>query len=576
MSRIRKLTRLAMETMQDDQIEEAQHELEVTETPVEDISELVQSKADAEAARDYIEEVNDIHEELSDVREVTEVLNNQGGLSVESFAFFNREVNHICRRTGIKRPTQLPKFRDFKGGKRVKVSIEALDAMLSRIEDGTRRLEVNSVETVERLVSALTESLPNAHDRIKHVLELADAVEQREDRPDCTGKYVLFGDGLHIALSVDGEVPATLTDYLHSYLQLGQQLMCDYQNKAFEGAMKAVGIPDLLTYDSSDNFWVNVDKIVCDIEDPRRELTEAQRALILPNGESLFDNATCEDKEGEHRGVSKLRKFVECSRINEQINNPKGMAPVPKGQAGYGRLCLPLSDLREMAQAFDKLLCKIDINAFAERSNGIRQDMFGVINRAREGFANAPNDVKVQLTDHFNLVLKYLNTIYSLADWPVLNYLSNLVFTTNAFVLYAERCLALPDGEVEAPNSSEAIIAEATADNAETETDTDTSVEIPEQTAPDVVKEDNPSQELEEQRQEEDATNPIPDTGEEETDATGEETGEEESDEGELPPAEEIGTETDDEDGGEESDAEDDSEEGEEEESSQEETSEAE
>lgn len=467
MSRIMKLARLSLESVQEAQRASAERALHLStiEAPTNDIVNLVQSHHSANESIAYLEEVASIGAELGDLREVSEVINQRGGLTLESLAFFSVALNRIADRTGLTVPAVLPSVESYgEGVDRVLISVEALDDMISAVNDGTRRLETNSVEATERMLAALGESLPKAHDRIKHLLEMVDAVEEKEGRPDCTGKMVVFGDGLNVALSVNGEVPENLNSSLHTYLQLGSVITTDYQEAAYAGAMKAVGLPDLVSYESNALFWENAEKIVCDIEDPRRTLTEDHFAIALPNGEPLFSEAEATEKEGEMKVVGKIRRFVENRRVNEQLNNPKNVALIEKGAEGYGRVCLSLDEVRELAKQFDKLHCSIDMCAFAERSKGISQDQHAVVTRLKEGFAAADINVKVQLTDHFNLVTKYLETVYRLASWPVLNYLANLVFTTNAFVLYAERSLALPDGEVEAaaPAADPAVDAGAT------------------------------------------------------------------------------------------------------------------
>lgn len=450
-SRIRRLTRLSLEAAQEEQRAELEgvEEMMTVDTPTDDIVELVDARQEADESVGYIDEVRDIHEELSDIREVSEVVNEKGGITLEAFAFFNMAIERICDRTGLEYPSLLPSLESFRDNPRVLIALEELDGMLNAVDDGTRRLETNSVEAIERLVNALAESIPNAHARIRHVLELVHATEQKTDRQDTSGMQVVFGDGLNIALGVNGSVPENLPSYLQTYLQLGMQMVGEYQTKAFEGAMQAIGIPDLLTYDTADGFWDNVERAVCQIEDPRQTLTDEQMRLVLPNGESLFGfKSSHEVGEDASSIVKRLHKFACDVGVNEQLSNPQNIETIPEGQPGYGRAALTLDEIRSVARNFDRLFECLDIKAFAERSSGIRQDMFSVVQRVKDGYASAEPQIKMDLTGHFGLLVKYLETVFRLADWPMLNYLSNLVFTTNAFVLYAERSLALPEGAV--------------------------------------------------------------------------------------------------------------------------------
>ena len=176
-SRIRLITRLSMEAAEAELAAAAAAEAELQETDVQadDVAELVEARQAAADATDYVAQAGDVHDEMTDVRDVSEVVNSQGGVSAESYRFLNASLRSVTRRTGIERPAELRMATQLRGGKRAQISLEAIDNMLAQVDDGTRRLEANSVETVERLVAALTESLPNAHARVRHVLELVKA-----------------------------------------------------------------------------------------------------------------------------------------------------------------------------------------------------------------------------------------------------------------------------------------------------------------------------------------------------------------------------------------------------------------
>jgi hypothetical protein len=431
-----------------------QTELQTVETPATDVVNLVNARHDAETARAHVDEVRSVQEGLTDVAELVETVNGNGGLTLESYVFLQHAVDNLTRRLGVDDLPMVPSLEAFESaeGGKVMIDLQNLQNLMATVEQGGQKLELRSIEVVVRMIEALSESLPLTCEKLAHVIEIANA---REDEP---AGNVVFGDGLNVALSVEGQIPEPFVNYMQRYSLLGQSMIERYSNCAFDAAMAVATLPDSLNFSSPEAFWASVEERVNAVEDPRQSLTEDQLGMVLPNGSALFGpKVDTEVPEGGNPILKKLLQFTDSRGVQEQINNPGEVERVEAGQRGYGRPALALNDIRVISRSLGELMEKVNLDSLAERGKAVRTDVISAMSVARTRYAEATPEMKMVLADHFNLVIKYIDAAYLLSDWPILNYLSNLVFTTNAFVLYAERSLALPDGGVpdEAPEEPE-------------------------------------------------------------------------------------------------------------------------
>lgn len=431
-----------------------QTELQTVETPATDVVNLVNARHDAETARAHVDEVRSVQEGLTDVADLVEAVNGTGGVTLESYVFLQHAVDNLTRRLGVDDLPMVPSLEAFESAENGKVAIDLqnLQNLMSVVEQGGQKLELRSIEVVVRMIEALSESLPLTCEKLAHVIEIANA---REDEP---AGNVVFGDGLNVALSVEGQIPEPFVNYMQRYALLGQSMVERYSNCAFDAAMAVATLPDSLNFTSPEAFWASVEERVNAVEDPRQSLTEDQLGMVLPNGSALFGpKVDTEVPEGGNPILKKLLQFTDSRAVQEQINNPGEVERVEEGQRGYGRPALALNDIRVISRSLGELMEKVNLDSLAERGKAVRADVISAMSVSRTRYAEATPEMKMVLADHFNLVIKYIDAAYLLSDWPILNYLSNLVFTTNAFVLYAERSLALPDGGVpdEAPEEPE-------------------------------------------------------------------------------------------------------------------------
>jgi len=438
------------------------------EQPESSVVELIQAKHDVDQVQDHLDQVQDAQDEVSDLKDAAEVVNANGGISAEAFKFFDLSLQNLYRRLGMRPSVRLPTLESFKEGGRIQIAIEELDEIADRLTDGADKLKSNGKGALLKLVEALSVSLPESHKKLERLIDRLNRTTDSTE--DTSGMEVVFGDGLNVALSVNGEVPECLSTYIGQYVQLGQNLLGDYQRTAMNNALRATGLPDLFTYSDVDAFNNTIEEAVCSMEDPRLHLTAEQKALALPGTEALFrvESASNEDtgeavdvglKEGEQANENTssvnpklewLKNFSNCCQVNSQIANPCNVEIVEAGQPGYGRVPLSNEQILDGSRALNKLFKTIRFEELSERQSALAKDSFETVDQLYARYKSAEEKIRNEINEPFECLVAFVETVFKLAHWPSLNYLTNLVLTTNAFVLYAERSIALPEGKVEA------------------------------------------------------------------------------------------------------------------------------
>lgn len=415
----------------------------LADSPVSDIVELVATQNEAKNAKEYVDELRNVEADATNLREAITLVNDNGGMSQEAFAMLQISVDSLTSRVGLESFCLIPDADSFTHAPKQLVSFEEINQLIDTVQQGSQRLEAGSAEAVCQLIRAISQALPGVKERLCHVEEISKA------RQDEIEGNVVFGDGLNIALSVNGQVPDDLVAYLQRYALMGEALFAKYIPAGFAAAMEVSTLPEVLDFNSPEAFWKTAADKIAKIEDPRQMLTQDQLTMILPNGAALFGEVkTMELPEGGNPVIKVIVDFNESRKVNDQSGNGDSVQRIEAGQSGYGRPAMALNDIRIICRSLCELLDKIDLSKYNDQSKAVRTDVIGAVSTLKGRFSEAPPEMKMLLADQFGQLVKYLDTVYLLSDWPVLNYLSNMIFTVNAFVLYAERSLILPEGGV--------------------------------------------------------------------------------------------------------------------------------
>lgn len=131
-----------------------------------------------------------------------------------------------------------------------------------------------------------------------------------------------------------------------------------------------------------------------------------------------------------------------------------------------------------------KALCDLHeclaLGNLVDRGKATWSDTQNAVRQTRTAVDNAPETVQAEIRDDVDTVTDYLDTVHTLSAWPVVHFLTNLVLSTNAFVLYAQRSLNAEGGETTdaAPEVVEEVVETTPAEPETTETTDEPAADI--------------------------------------------------------------------------------------------------
>ncbi|QVD49183.1 hypothetical protein LUCX_113 [Xanthomonas phage vB_XciM_LucasX] len=434
-----------------------------TSEAVQEVVELTEALAEASSAEEVVQQARTLSDDLTDVAQSAEVMNENGGVSLESLTGLRLALRAATRELGREEVSLGVSMESFAGrprDARERVSLEELNDLIAELDHAQPQLERQAIDSLDRLVGALKDALPSALERLKAVVALA-AVSSDERE----GGAVQVDDGLAKALSGEGGMPEDLANFLQTYAALGNALLTGYADAAYRAAKGASLMTNAVDFSSIEAFWEKVGKVVDGVTDPRTVLSRSQLEATLPGGGQLFALP-----EGEIEASNPVVKSLFDYTTNYAPLEATVSANV-ESAATYP--ALSASKIVLVGKALEDVLCIDTICEKLCEGQKLWPEAQDAIRHLRENLANAPEQIDQSAGANFSQLVKFVEVSYSLATWPLLNYLGNLVLTTNAFVLFAERALkaepaAAPEPEVAAlPVEGEAVAelpAELTGD----------------------------------------------------------------------------------------------------------------
>mgnify|MGYP006961543080 CR=1 FL=1 len=416
-----------------------------TSEAVQEVVELTEALAAAQSAEDVVKKAHEVSSGLQDTAGVAEVMNEQGGVSVEAFCLIETALRPHLAQLGYRSINLGVTLESYSADPKAKfqLSLEELHDIIADLEHAEPILERQPIESLERTVCALKDAIPSACERLKAVISKASLADDNS----YGHSPVDVSDGLAAALYFDRSSPENLADDLQVYAQLGRQLLGEYSEKAFNGAKAASLINNAVNFSSDSGFWEKIKAAVDAVQDPRAVLGESNLLMSLPGGSHLFG----ERGRGFSSGNETLLKLVAYT------DDYAPMQATVAGKADASVSTFPgftASKIQLVGRALEEVLDCDHICKRLDEGQKLWPEAVDVIRHLRESFENAPGSLDYNTTQHFPQIVKFVETSYSLATWPLINYLANFILTVNAFVLFAERSLTAPaaraQNEVEA------------------------------------------------------------------------------------------------------------------------------
>ena len=415
----------------------------------------------ANAAADCCDAVTETAAEgtaLGEIKKLVESVNSNEQWTPALFQMLSLQLEGIAQRLELPKAiglgVTLSDIKFHSGA--VNVSTEGMDQVISALNGSGMDLEERSVSALLDLVSALCDSVPLAYQRL---CELNGRAEHAASRDKLAP--VQLDASVRQRLTVTDRLPSPFSGFVNEYCQYGKNLLTEYTETAFQSVMQSTTFQQGISQASTVGFWDSISDKVRSIRDPRSHLTEGQMSMVLPGAGALFGAKTAD------RTSETMRDTLHCfvhnyaparlgtfTRVEESsASSDESVEGVPALHAGEIRDCIAyLNGLHDV----------INLKAMAESCKAGWMDSYRTIRMVKEGLQTSRDNLPSALEGDDRLVAGYLETLFTLSSWPVLNYLTNLVLTIHAFVDYAAASLEAEDAPVEpaAPVSDEVDIAD--------------------------------------------------------------------------------------------------------------------
>ena len=409
-----------------------------TSEAVQEVVELTEALASAQSAEEVVKKAREVTEGLEDAVGVAEHLNEQGGVSVEAFSLLQLSLRPHLNALGRNFVQTNVSFESYSEDPkaRLQISLEEIKELIEEMELAQPVLERQAVESLDRTVCALKDAIPSTCARLKAVMSQATLA----GASGVEGLEVNVSDGLANALSFNGQMPEDLANELQLYAMMGRALLGEYAEKAFAGARASSLLNNAIVFDSTTAFWEKVGVAVDNVCDPRAVLGEANLMMGLPGGGHLCGDLG-PDTQTSNEVLTKVVSFV-----NNRAPLETALVSTNEGAANTYPALSPAKILM-VGHTLQEVLDCDHICARLDEGKKLWPEAADAVRFLQETLSNAPDTLDYNSAQHFPLLVKFVETSYSLATWPLINYLANLVLTVNAFVLFAERSLTAKPAE---------------------------------------------------------------------------------------------------------------------------------
>lgn len=428
---------------------------------VMEVVELTEAAAEASSAEEVLQQSRGIEDGLTELADTAAAVNESGGVDMQSYAMLSLAAKTLTSQLDRKPLNFGVALESLADGKRARVSLEDIEELIGEMQLIQPDLEREALKSLDRQVCSLKDALPAARDRVRAVVARAKAKSMEN------GGQIDLDPNLAAALTIDGAMPEDLSDGLFDYIELGKSLLNGYTPAAFRAATEASLLINSVEFNSVEGFWEQIGKRIDNVKDPRQLIPASLLQTCMPGGAGLFSEMGAAS-EAAHPVATRLYEYAD------------GLVPLEatvairaaEGAGNSSYAALTNSKITSIGEGLLTVLDMDKICELLEQGGKLWPDAKGAITQLREVLNGAPQDIANIAGGDFPQLVKFLETNYSLATWPLLNYLTNMVFTANAFVLLSELSLkaveVAPEPVVEevAPIAADAAVEPVVDDTA--------------------------------------------------------------------------------------------------------------
>lgn len=406
-------------------------EFEKVHANVDRITQLVAAAAQASDAERVVEQAVAVRDGVSDLREDINMVNDQaGGVSLESFPHVMVAMERYCARTGREFALPTVGLESANANGRIFVDTTGLESIENQLDAATPLFIRESQTKFTAMCDAIRAALPDARERLTTLL-----TDLQMDNAPLSGS-INAPAPLVAALSVDGQLPQDLVTVMANYVALGKTLGGEYSRRSSAAAEQLVGLLGSLNYTKPEAFWDTLKAVMEKVGDPREALGKDQLALTLPGGGKLFSAAEPSSSDGNPTVVAITRYVNDFAPATSSDTDGEQVAETATTVPCYTR-----EQLRVLVKSVLDLLTDDVVESTLKTVERNWQSTSSAVAEVTQTVRSITGEVQMALGSQLEFVPRWVRTVHRLSVWPQVNFLTNLVFTSNALAVLGSEML---------------------------------------------------------------------------------------------------------------------------------------
>lgn len=431
------------------------------EQAIIDATTLTQAQAAARAVREADVASGQIQFNLESLHSTLTKLNQEGGVTRDQYELAYLAVESQCNRLEIPVISFGIKLESFTEEAPMHVvSLEDLNNVIAVIDSNHQALSEDAHEAVENIGDTLKTAVPNAAARL---IAYVNRVEQSDA---VLPEGMISGEGIAACLMRADSFPENFSAYMDSYCALGMKLAGPYMNTVGKAVQQVTAFQNV-SFESVDAFNNGVRSACENAVDPRDCLSDSDYETPLPGEGPLFvDTDHCSVGDDYY---SKLDCAVHCRTAIDPDEYQPDTLQIPTTLPR-----LTTNQILEIGKNLHAVAMECDVAQFMEDVCEGGNEIDNAIHAFTKAFDEASPDVSEAVEAGAVVVHEYLQNLRTMTKWTPVWFMTNLVQTINAFLVYAERSCGM-----DSVGSEEESNAVSTEDNNQAKSGNESGGDVP-------------------------------------------------------------------------------------------------
>jgi hypothetical protein len=396
---------------------------------MEQAAELTSAAAASRAIRAAEHDAGMIQFNLESFYSTLATLNENGGITAPQFQITQIGLDNISRRLDLDPIDLGVTLESFdEANPKHQVKLEGMEQVISLLDGNHADLALDEMDANDDSCEVLKSALPNCAQRLVSIVNRAEAGGVNNDNDS------IPADGI-VEFLMDGDVFCDdFADYINKYISLGRKILGPFSVSAKEAVAKAAAFRDV-SFDDVDSFSQTSMGAFTGLVDPRHCLDDVDYETCLPGNGPLF--ATDDEAYGDSDGAyDTMCRFANVSAPCD---------PNDFTQEGDVQDTLPTLSAEEISaigRGLHALILEADPAQFQEDVAASAECIDATIATYVQAYDEAPESTMAETSHEAGAISDCLHAVRTMAVVTPIYFMTNLVQTVNAFLVYAERSLS--------------------------------------------------------------------------------------------------------------------------------------